>query len=221
MLQMPALRPVSSVGLWLAIGGVSARAMPPRSEYTGEDCLTFCCTATKKVLSGLGARKHSDFARLKNVRILRVMDPQSATSTIKFLDAGGRSRELIVSGMVRAWVDRVLRLSSEGALDAEDLIEQILACIDMLFGGVAEAHQKVLMELLLVLIRDACANSEGRRSPEDAMIPCAQAALEIGAHISSIRQAAQTGRVSAIKGGNTWYVRRGDLRNVRPRTPRG
>lgn len=138
-------------------------------------------------------------------------------SAVSYLRDSGEPQRMMVSQPVRAWIERTQRAQSEGALTVDDLIEQILSCIGLLFDGVIDGQQALMVEMLFLMIRNTHAASSAEGSPDDAMLPLSQAALEIGAHVSSVRQAAQAGRISAVKRGRHWYVRRGDLGVVRPR----
>lgn len=134
--------------------------------------------------------------------------------TLEFVGATGETHRIQVSSIAMSWLDRLQR---EEPANAHELVEQLIVCLDELARGVRHTDRFLLMEMLLLMIREAL-RSESESRSEDAMVSCAQAALEIGAHVSSVRQAAQSGRVLAVKRGRTWYVRRGDLRVVRPRS---
>lgn len=137
-------------------------------------------------------------------------------SIITFVSASGAEREVEVSRSVWRWTTRMQQAIASGDVDANELIEQMLACLTVLLDGAIARQRTTLVELLLLMVKEANLASNQSEASVESMVSVSQAALEIGAHVSSVRQAAQTGRVEAVKRGRNWYVRRGDLAALRP-----
>lgn len=98
---------------------------------------------------------------------------------------------------------------SDQAVTPDRLLRQIQEKASELVSAHGQ-NRKVLMTIVEVLTNRA----------QDEMLLVSQAAAEIGVHVSTIRQAAQSGRVRAEKYDSRWVVRRGDLALLRSRGQR-